>query len=187
MHVQDISSGQPGKPHALTAADSQQRFADYVLDADRGRLIAVCEDHSKQGQEPTNSIAAIGGSRVNQQGAALLAQRLQEQLAHRPSSFSGELCSSKQTPSRHCFVSQHVSLLCLSLCTPDLETGAVTQLASGHDFYSSPSLSPDGNLLTFVAWDHPNMPWDVTFLYLAAFDEKGLLQEPRYVVVPIPD
>lgn len=78
VHVQDISSGQPGKPHALTAADSQQRFADYVLDADRGRLIAVCEDHSKQGQEPTNSIAAIGG--VNQQGAALPVQRLQSSL-----------------------------------------------------------------------------------------------------------
>jgi hypothetical protein len=65
--------------------------------------------------------------------------------------------------------------------TPDLETGVVTQLASGHDFYSSPAISPDGNLLAFVAWDHPNMPWDDTWLYLAAFDEKGQLQEPRCV------
>lgn len=70
----------------------------------------------------------------------------------------------------------------VSGCTPDLETGAVTQLASGHDFYSSPSISPDGNLLAFVAWDHPSMPWDDTSIYLAAFDEKGLLQEPRLVV-----
>jgi Tol biopolymer transport system component len=61
----------------------------------------------------------------------------------------------------------------------DLDTGSVTQLASGHDFYSSPALSPDGNQLAFVAWSHPNMPWDDTFLYLAAFDEKGLLQEPK--------
>lgn len=60
VHMQDIDSGQPGKPHALTAADTQQRFADYILDADRNRLIAVCEDHSQQGQEPTNTIAAIG-------------------------------------------------------------------------------------------------------------------------------
>jgi hypothetical protein len=60
VHVQDISTGQVGAPSGLTAKDSQQRFADYALDADRNRLLAVCEDHSKAGQEPTNSIAAIG-------------------------------------------------------------------------------------------------------------------------------
>jgi hypothetical protein len=55
----------------------------------------------------------------------------------------------------------------------------VTQLANGHDFYSSPALNPDGTMLAFVAWDHPNMPWDDTRLYLAAVGEGGTLQEPR--------
>lgn len=40
---------------------------------------------------------------------------------------------------------------------PDLASGAVTQLASGHDFFSSPAVSPDGTHLAYVAWDHPNM------------------------------
>lgn len=61
----------------------------------------------------------------------------------------------------------------------DLDSGAVAQLASGYDFYSSPAVSPDGSQMAFVAWSHPNMPWDDTFLFLAAVDEKGLLQEPR--------
>jgi dipeptidyl aminopeptidase/acylaminoacyl peptidase len=43
---------------------------------------------------------------------------------------------------------------------------AGTVLASGHDFYSSPRLSPDGRWLAFLAWDHPNMPWMGTELYV---------------------
>jgi hypothetical protein len=57
--VQDLTPG--SKPVALTAADSKQRFANYVLDEPRNRLLAVCEDHSKgDDQEASNSIAAIG-------------------------------------------------------------------------------------------------------------------------------
>lgn len=41
-----------------------------------------------------------------------------------------------------------------------------TVLASGHDFYSSPRISPDGRWLAFLAWDHPNMPWVGTGLYV---------------------
>eukprot|EP01034_Spumella_vulgaris_P038522 gene38522-47571_t len=33
--------------------------------------------------------------------------------------------------------------------------GAETVLASGHDFYSSPRLSPDGRMLAWLTWDHP--------------------------------
>lgn len=37
----------------------------------------------------------------------------------------------------------------------------------GADFYSFPSISPDGNRLAFVQWHHPNMPWEATELYVA--------------------
>jgi len=40
-------------------------------------------------------------------------------------------------------------------------------LAQGHDFYMQPCWSPDGRRLAYIAWDHPNMPWDGTLLYLA--------------------
>lgn len=39
-------------------------------------------------------------------------------------------------------------------------------IASGHDFYSSPRLSPDGKRLAFLTWDFPNMPWDGSELWL---------------------
>lgn len=37
----------------------------------------------------------------------------------------------------------------------------------GHDFYMQARWSPDGRYLAFVAWDHPQMPWDGCTLYLA--------------------
>ena len=48
-------------------------------------------------------------------------------------------------------------------------------LASGHDFFMQPRLSPDGTRLAFIAWDHPNMPWDGTTLYVADLDTSGPL------------
>src|SRR6188768_1568413 len=37
--------------------------------------------------------------------------------------------------------------------------GPGTLLVQGQDFYASPRLSPDGRLLTWLAWSHPDMPW----------------------------
>eukprot|EP00879_Flechtneria_rotunda_P016022 GHRR01016758.1.p1 GENE.GHRR01016758.1~~GHRR01016758.1.p1 ORF type:complete len:650 (+),score=174.18 GHRR01016758.1:481-2430(+) len=64
----------------------------------------------------------------------------------------------------------------------DLNSGAVTHLATGHDFFSFPVLSLDGSKLAYVAWDHPNMPWDDTCLFLADLDTDGRVKgEPRCV------
>jgi dipeptidyl aminopeptidase/acylaminoacyl peptidase len=47
-------------------------------------------------------------------------------------------------------------------------------LASGHDFFSSPRLSPDGRRLAYLAWDHPDMPWVGTTLYVVALGDDGM-------------
>ena len=39
-------------------------------------------------------------------------------------------------------------------------------IQSGHDFYAAPRFDPDGKRLAWLAWDHPNMPWDGTYLYV---------------------
>jgi dipeptidyl aminopeptidase/acylaminoacyl peptidase len=54
-------------------------------------------------------------------------------------------------------------------------------LASGHDFYSSPRLSPEGRRLIFLAWNHPNMPWNGTVLFLADMVGAGKLGEPQAI------
>ena len=50
---------------------------------------------------------------------------------------------------------------------------AVKTLVNGDDFYSNPVVSPDGKKLCWIAWNHPNMPWDKTTLYCAALDNNG--------------
>ncbi len=56
-----------------------------------------------------------------------------------------------------------------------------TILAAGHDFFASPCLSPDGSRLAWLSWDHPQMPWDGTTLWLAEILADGSLAEPMAV------
>ncbi len=58
--------------------------------------------------------------------------------------------------------------------------GEPTVLATGHDFYSSPTFSPDGARLAFVCWDQPHMPWDATQLVVGEFAD-GSLRDLRTV------
>ncbi len=54
-------------------------------------------------------------------------------------------------------------------------------VASGRDFYAAPRLSPDGRQLAWLSWDHPNMPWVTTDLWVAGVNEDGSIGSPRHV------
>jgi dipeptidyl aminopeptidase/acylaminoacyl peptidase len=51
-----------------------------------------------------------------------------------------------------------------------------TVVASGYDFYSTPRLSPDGRRLAWLSWNHPNMPWDGTELWVGELDDAGSIK-----------
>ncbi len=111
-----------GSPQRLTAA-GPMRFADMELDEARNRLLAICEDHGKDGA-PDNLIVGV-----------------------------------------------------------DLDSGEISVLVSGADFYSNPRLSPDGSRLSWLCWNHPNLPWDTTELWLAKVGADGEIREQKCVTL----
>jgi dipeptidyl aminopeptidase/acylaminoacyl peptidase len=102
-------------PRPITP-EHKLRYADGVIDRQRGRLICVREDHTRSG-EAVNTIVAV----------ALDGEREAEVLVQ------------------------------------------------GYDFFSTPRLSQDGARLAWLAWSHPNMPWDGTELWVAPVAEDGSL------------
>jgi dipeptidyl aminopeptidase/acylaminoacyl peptidase len=120
LYKQSLNS----EPQPLTKeSGGNLRYADAVIDSQRGRIICVCEDHTAGGHEPDNYLVSI-----------------------------------------------------------NLDNGEdVRVLVSGSDFYSSPRLSPDGSQLAWLSWNHPNMPWDGTQLWVAAIQADGVLSEPQLV------
>jgi dipeptidyl aminopeptidase/acylaminoacyl peptidase len=63
-----------------------------------------------------------------------------------------------------------------SLVAIDLDNPNNIQiLAAGADFYASPSLSPNGQFLAWLSWNHPNLPWDGNVLMVAEIQADGSL------------
>ncbi len=61
-------------------------------------------------------------------------------------------------------------------------SGEGEQLISGADFYSAPRVSPDNNQMAWISWNHPNMPWDNTQLWVGELEPKGGLHNARRLI-----
>jgi dipeptidyl aminopeptidase/acylaminoacyl peptidase len=102
----------PGAAPVALTPPANARFADLEIDAARGRLLCVREEHGSG--EPVNALVAV-----------------------------------------------------------PLAGGEPQLLVAGADFYACPRLSPAGDRLAWLSWNHPRMPWEGTELWLAPVDQAG--------------
>ncbi len=69
-----------------------------------------------------------------------------------------------------------------TLVSVDISCAAAPQvLVSGGDFFSTPRLSPDGDRLAWLTWNHPNMPWVTTEVWVGEILGNGMVGNPRQV------
>ncbi len=63
-----------------------------------------------------------------------------------------------------------------SIVSIDLKNSdGIKLMVSGNDFYSSPRLNPDSRYIVWLTWNHPNMPWDYTELWLGEISSDGTI------------
>jgi len=63
----------------------------------------------------------------------------------------------------------------------DVNSGEISDIESGNDFYASPRLNTSATQLCWQTWNHPDMPWDGNQLWLADIDEKGELKNKKHI------
>lgn len=61
------------------------------------------------------------------------------------------------------------------------EGGEPVVLVTGADFVSSPQPSPDGRLVCWTQWNHPDMPWDAAELWVA-----DVVDDPEHIRIDRP-
>ncbi len=61
-----------------------------------------------------------------------------------------------------------------SIVAVDISGGQpVKTLVSGNDFFAAPRLSPDNTRMAWITWNHPQMPWDGTELWIGDIAGNG--------------
>ena len=82
---------------------------------------------------------------------------------------------------RHEAGSHNPENLLVSISLDAGEVSAVQTLSEGRDFYATPRIGPDGNILAWLSWGLPHMPWERASLHVTEIESDGSLGMTKHV------
>ena len=88
----------------------------------------------------------------------------------------GRLLAIRETHDSRLRAAVGTSSRCRSIAAAVWDASAILSLTEDSDFLAQPALSSDGSHLAWIAWNHPNMPWDTTELRVGRI-EDGIVAE----------
>ena len=169
--------GPDGANHELTPAPFRvgNRVHEYgggSYLADRGRVVVSSLADGRlfeidpQGVAPPRAVTPEGPWRYADLSLDWRGDRL----------FAVRETHDRERPDRPDLVVNELVTLAL-----DGSEGAGHAIVTGLDFVAAPRPSPDGKLLAWLEWDHPDMPWDSVRLRVAPLERDGSLGSARTV------
>lgn len=154
QQIYEISGcGEKACFQAVTEAKGM-RFADLVFDPRQGGLIAVVEDHTGVDLTDAPGLEGLACEPINYLASIAVSSR----------SESIEAQPLPKSPAQAGQLAEPMMLTC------------------GYDFFSTPRFSQDGKKLAYMAWKHPNMPWDESVLFIAEVGADGSITNHRKVL-----
>jgi dipeptidyl aminopeptidase/acylaminoacyl peptidase len=177
--------------------------------AEEGRVVLVrCEpgsepvDASPDGFNVRTTVHEYGGGAALVDRGVAFCSNFEDQRLYRLDPGKGPVPITPASEGRERYADSRITpdgrwLLCVRERHPDPDdpAGVVNELAavsadgsveprtiaSGRDFYAAPRISPDGDRICWLEWDHPWMPWDGCELVVGDLGEDGSIGHVRRV------
>ncbi|HEY9799826.1 MAG TPA: S9 family peptidase [Leptolyngbyaceae cyanobacterium] len=183
--------------------DGEDIYWSELRPSEQGRTVVVRRNVNNQIQDVTPAgfnvrtrVHEYGGNSFSVVDGTVYFSNFADQRIYRQNVNTQPQAITPEVPVRYAdgvFDRQRQRIICVSedhsitghepinsLVSLGLE-GDSQQLVSGDDFYASPRLSPDGSRLAWLAWNHPNMPWDGTQLWVGEILADGSLGNTQQI------
>lgn len=190
---------------AITVQKGKGRYGQFFVEGDKiyrlerrmGKTVILVTQKNKKDEEiglgnylPRSKVHEYGGQSFTAHGEEIYFISSDDQRLYKRTS-DGKIISLTKPGTRYgdlcCTVhgiiavaEEHTNGAVINkLVLINPENGRQEILDQGHDFYSNPTLSLDGQMIAWITWDHPNMPWDSTQLWTAQLHKGHLFLKQR--------
>ena len=195
---------QAGTSRAFTQVFRDQLFWDERRPTEGGRNVVVSKDRGDILPAPWSAstrVHEMGGlswlvTFWNGEPGLMFCEASDQRLYWKTDGGTPlPLTPASPTGSLHRYAEMHVrgdNVICIREITEGHHTtrsiisinidGSITTLDDDSHFYAHLAISPDGNKLAWVGWEHPQMPWDGTQIFVAEFTADSLLAHRQKIV-----